>query len=223
MGTRNLTIVIDKSNNLKVAQYGQWDGCPSGQGVTVLEFSRDKNNIELLQKRFSIIKFYNTDTHDIDDYINKYNNKAPKLFKEQDNRTSADKYWWETTQSRNLGGKILQSLININLNLLPEEHNKNIYLFNDIDFVKDSLMCEYVYCINLYTNKFMVFEGFNKDKSKEHELCKTIDEVIEAQYKDYKYKYYGCKLIKEYDLDNLPDKTTFLHELNEILKQDCED
>lgn len=38
MGTRNLTIVYNAEGTLKVAQYGQWDGYPSGQGKAVLEF-----------------------------------------------------------------------------------------------------------------------------------------------------------------------------------------
>ena len=223
MGTRHLTIVIDKNNILKVAQYGQWDGYPAGQGITILNFIKDKNNINLLEKRFDIIKFYNTDTHDIDKYIDDYNKKAPEWTKDPDNRTAADRYWWDMTQSRDLGGDILYNLISLNLELLPQEHNKNIYLFNDIDFLKDSLMCEYAYCINLYRSKFMIFKGFNKDKSKEHQFCKTSDEEIEAQYKDTNYRYYGCELIKEYDLNELPDNTTFLHELNEILKNKCEE
>jgi hypothetical protein len=41
MGTRNLTCVI-LNGQFKVAQYGQWDGYPEGQGITVLQFLRDK-------------------------------------------------------------------------------------------------------------------------------------------------------------------------------------
>ena len=37
MGTRNLTTVI-KNSETKVAQYGQWDGYPGGQGLTALKF-----------------------------------------------------------------------------------------------------------------------------------------------------------------------------------------
>jgi hypothetical protein len=39
MGTRNLTRVICDGKT-KVAQYGQWDGYPEGQGKTVLNFLR---------------------------------------------------------------------------------------------------------------------------------------------------------------------------------------
>lgn len=37
MGTRNLTIVIQDKKPV-VAQYGQWDGYPEGQGTTCLNF-----------------------------------------------------------------------------------------------------------------------------------------------------------------------------------------
>ena len=42
MGTRNLTMVI-KDGKTKIAQYGQWDGYPSGQGITVLRFLKRMN------------------------------------------------------------------------------------------------------------------------------------------------------------------------------------
>lgn len=41
MGTRHLIeVVVD--GQIKVAQYGQWDGYPSGQGVDVLKFLAEK-------------------------------------------------------------------------------------------------------------------------------------------------------------------------------------
>ncbi len=36
MGTRGLTKVIDRNGEIKVAQYGQWDHYPAGQGVKIL-------------------------------------------------------------------------------------------------------------------------------------------------------------------------------------------
>ena len=49
MGTRNLTgVYLD--GQYKVAQYGQWDGYPEGQGITVLTFLRDKMDLELFKE-----------------------------------------------------------------------------------------------------------------------------------------------------------------------------
>ena len=45
MGTRNVTMVIHKGET-KVAQYGQWDGTPDGQGVTILGFLSEEGNIK---------------------------------------------------------------------------------------------------------------------------------------------------------------------------------
>jgi len=42
MGTRNLTMVI-KDGQPRIAQYGQWDGYPEGQGVNTLTFLRTAN------------------------------------------------------------------------------------------------------------------------------------------------------------------------------------
>ena len=39
MGTRHVTAVF-LNGEPRVAQYGQWDGYPSGQGVTILDFLR---------------------------------------------------------------------------------------------------------------------------------------------------------------------------------------
>ena len=43
MGTRHRQAVITKNGELKIQQYGQWDGYPSGQGVTILEYLRSGN------------------------------------------------------------------------------------------------------------------------------------------------------------------------------------
>jgi hypothetical protein len=51
MGTRNLTIV-HLEGEYKVAQYGQWDGYPSGNGVKVLEFLRKRLKTKKANKTF---------------------------------------------------------------------------------------------------------------------------------------------------------------------------
>ncbi len=44
MGTRNLTIV-QSDGKYKVAQYCQWDGYPSGQGITILNALRNMDPV----------------------------------------------------------------------------------------------------------------------------------------------------------------------------------
>ncbi len=56
MGTRNLVKVIDQDGVLRVAQYGQFDGYPSGQGVTALYHLR-YNFGENIAKRLGRVRW----------------------------------------------------------------------------------------------------------------------------------------------------------------------
>jgi hypothetical protein len=42
MGTRHLVCAI-VNNQFRLAQYGQWDGYPEGQGATVCDFIKNNN------------------------------------------------------------------------------------------------------------------------------------------------------------------------------------
>jgi len=54
MGTRHQQKVINKKGEVKVSQYGQWDGYPSGQGTDILGYLR-KGNLELYQQNLDNI------------------------------------------------------------------------------------------------------------------------------------------------------------------------
>lgn len=43
MGTRHLQKVITKEGEVKLSQYGQWDGYPEGQGVDILKYLLNAN------------------------------------------------------------------------------------------------------------------------------------------------------------------------------------
>lgn len=55
MGTRHLQTVITKTGEVKVNQYGQWDGYPSGQGIDILNYLRNAN-LDKYQKNLEKIK-----------------------------------------------------------------------------------------------------------------------------------------------------------------------
>lgn len=216
MGTRHLIIVIDKNNALKVAQYGQWDGYPSGQGVDVLAFAKDKEKMARLEAELKNAKFYQDDKGLLM-WVGGYNERCPHYDEEynrktEDRRNTRDNYWFNVLQTRDLGARILDNIIIVNKEALPKEHENFIVLDNDINFLKNSLFCEWAYIINFNTNKLQVLCGFNNDKCKEHELCITDQEQIDKKYEN-REKYYGCSLVKEYDLDNLPSEDEFLEDL----------
>ena len=163
--------------------------------------------MDRLEQVLPNLKFYN-DYKEFYKYIDEYKNRCPRWnYTEHkmspDNRTEADLYWFDKTQTRDLCARILDSIITLDKTKLPKEHNNIIYLYDDSDFGKDSLFCEWAYCINFETNKLECFKGFNTDKSKEHPRFTTNSDE----------DYYGIVLIKEFDLDNLPSEDDFIKEL----------
>lgn len=230
MGTRNLTMVIDKKGELKIAQYGQWDGYPSGVGASVLEFAKDKTSLNTLELVLDKVKFFNTENADenIKAFIEEYSKREPNYNyetneRQEDTRTEQNLFWFTNFISRDIGAYILRNIVKLytkkDFNNLPKEFNNNIYLKDSSNFGKDSLMCEWAYCINLQTNKLECFQGFNQDKSKEHERFTTNQEEVDKRFDYTNERYYGIALIKEYDLDNLPTEEEFVAELENFEKE----
>ncbi|NMC60676.1 MAG: hypothetical protein GYA51_15025 [Candidatus Methanofastidiosa archaeon] len=133
MGTRHVTAVF-LNGEPKVAQYGQWDGYPSGQGVTILNFLR-KANMPKFRKKIEKCIFLtaeqikerwtecgadpNSQWVGID-VSHKFQQKYPGLH-------------------RDTGAAILEMIYKDNVTELQ----------NSLDFVKDSLWCEWAYVIDL--------------------------------------------------------------------------
>lgn len=142
MGTRHLTAVMH-NKEYKVAQYGQWDGYLSGQGMTVLNFLRDDFDREKFVKQVEKLHWI---TNEEIEMIKKNH--------EQD-WTSVYPYL-----SRDMGGKILKYV---------QDNELKTGLKNSIGFVEDNLMCEYAYVIDLDKNAFEVYKGFQERPLEESE------------------------------------------------------
>lgn len=182
MGTRNLTMV-QLNNEIKVAQYGQWDGEPDGQGVTVLEFCSNKANLEKLKERLSHVSFLEDETEI---------QHLTELLKQDDKETIE---WFDTFISRDVCANILMNIIN---------STGDVKLHNNFNFGYDGLCCEWAYLVNLDTNKLEVYYGGSTFCLKENERFYN---------KDSNDGYYGIKLIQEYDLNDLPSEEDFIKEL----------
>ncbi len=200
MGTRNLTCaVIDKQ--YKVAQYGQWDGYPSGQGLTILRFLKNKLNRPLMEKRLREVQFLNNKEIEL---INESKESLPQQF------------------SRDCGGHILEFLQNGEyikdeleitgwggVDRKPTTYKWEMdRLHNQLNFAADSLFCEWAYVVDFDENTFEVYKGFVKEP---HENERFSEMEYEKSHRED--QYYPVKLRKKYDLDDLPTEEEFLQEL----------
>jgi hypothetical protein len=150
MGTRNLTVVI-LNKQVKVAQYGQWDGYLDGQGKTIFKFIEQMNTRKfkkaLKECRFMTDKEVkqtwtncgaepNSDTVSFD-IADKHTEKYPGL-------------------SRDTGAKVLQLIQNGTVKELKNEY----------EFAADSLFCEFAYVLDMDNKTLEIYKGFNKTKPK---------------------------------------------------------
>ena len=140
MGTRKLTKVINKAGQVVVAQYGQWDGYPSGQGVNALYHATQHKQIEsgLARVRWAeqeeLDKIYASlpeMNHLGTDDSNNFNLLYPNLTRD----TCAD-----------ILGVVAWSI-------------GEVILVDQSDFEKDGLFCEGVYTIDFQKRKFISWYG----------------------------------------------------------------
>lgn len=197
MGTRHL-IAVQFGGEYKVAQYGQWDGYPDGQGVEVLAFLHDAELVEKLKSKLSAVRFI--DDEKDKDFIESYNKNAREWSNEPDNRTHEQKLWFKTYISRDLGADILYNIAN--------SEDKEILIRNSVGFAADSLSCEYAYVVDFDAGVFEVYRGFQKEPPEPGSRFADIE-------REKKSGYFAVALVKTYDLGNLPDKKRFLSDLEE--------
>lgn len=197
MGTRH-SILVQIDNEYKIAQYGQWDGYPGGQGLKVLAFCHKmasnpgfqlkfENNLRLTQQ-ISLEELKEA-------WIDVGANPNSDFVDIKTSRAFSEKY---PHLSRDCGANILD--------LVAEGKARKIN--RDENFVYDSLFCEWAYVIDLDKNTLEVYSGFNE-----------IDPPVNARFGDPAKtegkEYKAVDMIKQYNLSNLPDIDTFLSDLEE--------
>lgn len=196
MGTRHL-VAVQIDGDYKVAQYGQWDGYPDGQGVRVLDFLRN-GNIEGLKANLNRT-FEPTEEDNrrmwaefgVD--IVASNGMVPY---DRSNEFAA-RY---PTIHRNTGAGILE--------LIAEaEGGDKIPLRLNIEFAADSLFCEWAYVIDFDINTFEVYKGFNKAPVPADSRFAHLAYDDEQSGRD---TYYQVALAQSWKLEALPSKEEFL-------------
>lgn len=133
MGTRHL-ICIYIDGQCKVAQYGQWDGYPEGQGTAIVDFLKRKDfSIDFFKERARAITVYS----------------EKEIMEVEHTPNWPILYPW---LSRDFGSKIISYVYNTNAKVAN----------NDPKFAYDSLFCEWAYVIDLDTEMLEIYTGFQK-------------------------------------------------------------
>lgn len=182
MGTRNLTAVY-LDGEYKIAQYGQWDGYPDGQGKKVLGFARKLADPETRAKFEENLRACSWATKE---YIDKIDAeiKAKKV-----------KNWTLVYPelSRDTCAGILQMVL----------VRGGLVLGNNIEFAADGVLCEWAWVIDLDKNTFEGFAGFNKTPLTPDDRFYFLREKEECGY-------HGVVLAASWDLAGLPSDEDFL-------------
>lgn len=166
MGTRNLTKVIDKDGEIRVAQYGQWDGYPEYSGTRMLSFISEHGMLEKIEK--SLVKCrLTTNAGEIDAAYDVYSDE-PKW---EELRNDFNGYGIAfPSLSRDTGVDILKVIV---------YSNEEILLWNDAGFQNDQLMCEGIYTLDYKTREF-VSTYHSKTVSFSLDALPTAEEYLKA-------------------------------------------
>ena len=140
MGTRNLTKVIDANGVVKVAQYGQWDGYPSGQGMNALYHAHNHKQIE---KGLARVRWATEDEL----------NSIYSQFSEMNRMGTDDQQSFDLLYP-NLTRDTCADILGVVAWSVGE-----VILVDESAFEKDDLFCEGVYTIDFQQRKFISWYG----------------------------------------------------------------
>ena len=201
MGTRHL-IAVHKDGQYPIAQYGQWDGYPDGQGVDVLAFCQDAGKLQRLEANLGLL-------HEITQEEERaINRKAgiPDGVEWIDMDQAERRKRLAPQLSRDTGAKILD--------MVADRAGSPMAVMNALNFAADSLFCEWAYVIDFDTRQLEAYRGFNETPLPEGERFAGMETKGERADGE---TYYPVKLIKAWPLDALPSKEAFLNEIKEAL------
>lgn len=129
MGTRNLTIV-KYNDQIKVAQYGQWDGYPKGVGQGIVDFLH-KTDLNEFKEKIKACHFMPQE-------------KLEKMTDEQYGKLLDE----QPQFSRDTADKVLD--------MIMANKKKVFELKNSLEFGFDDLFCEWLYIIDLDKDRLYV-------------------------------------------------------------------
>jgi hypothetical protein len=170
MGTRHLIVVVNEGQ-VKVAQYGQWDGYPAGQGHDVCDFIVNKLDINKLKTALSKCRFISDEEAEA-----KWEAEGANISSGLVSMDIAAKVKAKFPElSRDTGAEILGLV----------QSGKARELVNNIDFAADSLFCEWAYVLDLDKQVLEIYKGFNERPLSKKDRFYGMENKDEHKNKDY--------------------------------------
>ncbi len=176
MGTRHLITAFDEQGELKVAQYGQWDGYPSGQGITMLNILRYTTRTDYNGKLVSeVANGLGRTRWATEDELNEIYAKFPEM-----NYVGTDDSKKFDTLYPNLTRDTGADILNVVAFSVGE-----VLLVDSSDFAEDELFCEGIYSVNyqsqMFTSKFgnLVVSFPLDDLPTNQEYLDAFDKAVE--------------------------------------------
>lgn len=190
MGTRHL-IAVKIDGEYKVAQYGQWDGYPEGQGIDTLHFLRDKGGTS--QKFQQAVRncFFISDK-ELNFLYKRYGADDNGMIRLKDAERMDKDY---PQFSRDTGAEILR---------LIQNSADGIRLHDSLSFAADSLFCEWAWVIDFDTGTFEGYDGFNQNPLNEADRFFFLDTP------DGVDGYHPVRLVASWSLNALPSDDEFV-------------
>jgi hypothetical protein len=192
MGTRNLTVVIHKGE-IRMAQYGQWDGYPDGvgrdiakvlDGRSVVDFRKAIEKCVFIDDA-TLEKYYKDAGHDGGQFVNMDVSGRVKAAHPLLNRDYS-------------GGAALKVMIEAPLSTTSFE------LRDGRDFAADSLFCEWAYVIDLDKETVEIYKGFNNTPLTESDRFFFLQD--KAQKARSGETYYPVRLMKSYAMKDFNEQ-----------------
>jgi len=204
MGTRNLTCVFI-GGEYKVAQYGQWDGYPRGQGATILSFLSDAKQRRQLKQKVGQC-YFATDA-EIDAAWAAAGSTDGLATMEMAKKLKGT----HPQFSRDTAACVLGLVAGL-------KKGQRFPVENSIEFASDSLFCEWAYVIDFDKGTFEVYKGWNTGCLCKAERFSSLTKKLKKGEEEKENYYYPVRLVRAYPLSKLPTNEQFLDELAEISK-----
>lgn len=208
MGTRHLVVAV-VNEEVKVAQYGQFDGYFTGVGEDIASFIRNSLQDPEVLNKFKMNLIHSTFVSS--EYITSLQ-KECGVDITQEYVSFGDHAWNKFIELypqfyRNTSSDVFELVL-----------NKPQALRDSFTFGFDSLFCEYAYVLNLDNSTLEIYTGFNKEEVPDSETRWNSTAKSTYQYKEFDgddggVRYYYVKLYKVVTFQELFDNTDFMSTL----------